>query len=126
MGNGDISSVRSADTMLTQTRCDALMIGRAAVTNPFIFQEINSYYSGIAYTPTKDTLFEFVTIFSSYLPVELSEVGKTKLYKQLFRFLYKKNDSLKNLSKAMLSQSYLSSSDFVSKNLPTLLANFFS
>ena len=43
IGNGDIKSVDDAINMLNQTNCDAIMIGRAALGNPYIFKQI-SYY----------------------------------------------------------------------------------
>lgn len=43
IGNGDIKSVDDAIKMMNETNCDAVMIGRAALSNPFIFKEL-SYY----------------------------------------------------------------------------------
>ncbi len=43
IGNGDINTPEDAAAMLSQTGCDAIMIGRAAMRNPFIFQQIKSY-----------------------------------------------------------------------------------
>lgn len=40
IGNGDVSSVGSATKMLRETGCDAVMIGRASVGNPWIFAAI--------------------------------------------------------------------------------------
>lgn len=49
IGNGDITSGVRARAMLTETGCDALMIGRAAEGNPWIFSEIKSYLeTGVA------------------------------------------------------------------------------
>lgn len=41
IGNGDIVDAKSALDMFSQTGCDAVMIGRGAQGNPFIFKEIN-------------------------------------------------------------------------------------
>ncbi len=51
IGNGDVVDGASAKEMLLQTGCDAVMVGRAAEGNPFIFREINSFLSGKEYVP---------------------------------------------------------------------------
>lgn len=43
IGNGDVTSPNKAIDMLEQTGCDAVMIGRAAMGNPWIFKECNEY-----------------------------------------------------------------------------------
>lgn len=43
IGNGDVTDEQSAALMLEKTGCDALMIGRGALGNPWIFQKINAY-----------------------------------------------------------------------------------
>ena len=44
IGNGDIKSVDDAIKMINDTKCDAVMIGRAALGNPYIFKEISHYF----------------------------------------------------------------------------------
>jgi len=40
IGNGDVTTIDDAQRMLEQTGCDAVMIGRAALGNPWIFQDL--------------------------------------------------------------------------------------
>ena len=47
IGNGDIRSPEDACAMVTQTGCDAVMIGRMAPSNPWIFRQIQQYCAGI-------------------------------------------------------------------------------
>lgn len=43
IGNGDIKSIDDAIKMFEYTRCDAVMIGRASLGNPWIFKKIITY-----------------------------------------------------------------------------------
>lgn len=43
IGNGDVIDGPTAKYMLEYTKCDAVMIGRAALGNPWIFREIDAY-----------------------------------------------------------------------------------
>ena len=43
IGNGDVVDIYSAKKMLDETGCDAIMIGRAALGNPWIFKQVNEY-----------------------------------------------------------------------------------
>lgn len=46
IGNGDIRTVEDAINMLKTTGCDAIMIGRGLIGNPFLIKEINNYLEG--------------------------------------------------------------------------------
>lgn len=43
IGNGDIKTIEDAKRMLDETGCDAIMIGRASLGNPYIFKQIIHY-----------------------------------------------------------------------------------
>ena len=45
IANGDITDEQSAAIMLEKTNADAIMIGRGALGNPWIFRRINAYLS---------------------------------------------------------------------------------
>ena len=43
IGNGDIKDIESAKKMLEYTKCDAIMIGRGVLGNPWLIKEIDTY-----------------------------------------------------------------------------------
>jgi len=59
IGNGDIFSGADAKNMLEQTGCDAIMVGRGCLGNPFIFREIEGFVNrGEVVLPTPDERVE--------------------------------------------------------------------
>ena len=44
IGNGDVDSPKKAEEILRYTKCDYIMIGRAAKNNPWIFKQILHYF----------------------------------------------------------------------------------
>ena len=55
IGNGDIQCPEDAARMVKETGCDAVMIGRAAATNPWIFSQMQEFRETGRYTtPTEE------------------------------------------------------------------------
>lgn len=55
IGNGDIKTKEDALKMIQETGCDAVMIGRASIGNPWIFKQIINYLNGKEdYIPTNE------------------------------------------------------------------------
>ena len=46
IGNGDVKSVEDFQRMIDETGCDAVMIGRALVGNPFLLKQIDDHLHG--------------------------------------------------------------------------------
>jgi tRNA-dihydrouridine synthase B len=83
IGNGDISRPEDAERMFLETGCDAVMIGRAAATNPWIFRQMQQFAETGRYTiPTETDRFRLLIdyyrqIYVANLP---DGVGKMKQF----------------------------------------------
>lgn len=51
IGNGDIATPEDAKTMLDETHCDLVMIGRASLGAPWLFRQIEDFLSTGVYSP---------------------------------------------------------------------------
>lgn len=68
IGNGDIKSGKDAFEMIKYTGCDAVMIGRSALGNPWIFRNIFNYFFGKnEYIPTLKDRADMIKKHLDYL-----------------------------------------------------------
>jgi tRNA-dihydrouridine synthase B len=68
IGNGDIRTPEDAAAMVAQTGCDAVMIGRAAPSNPWIFRQIAEYTATGSYTrPTEADRYRMIRTYFQML-----------------------------------------------------------
>lgn len=83
IGNGDIRMPEDAAGMVATTDCDAVMIGRTAASNPWIFRQIAQYSATGAYTePSEADRYEMIrTYFQMLIEEELPGAeGKMKQF----------------------------------------------
>jgi nifR3 family TIM-barrel protein len=66
--NGDIVDETSAEKALKETGCDALMIGRASIGNPYLFKRIKHYLETKEMLP-KQTLNDRVKDFKEFVKI---------------------------------------------------------
>ena len=62
IGNGDITDEQSATMMMEKTNCDAIMIGRGALGNPWLFSRINAYFDECRVLPPPTITQKMVTM----------------------------------------------------------------
>jgi tRNA-dihydrouridine synthase B len=75
IGNGDVFEVEDAINMLNKTNCDAIMIGRGAQGNPWIFKRINHYMQTGEILP-EPTLEEKIDTAMKHLKLAVDEHGE--------------------------------------------------
>jgi len=100
VGNGDIATSQQAFAMVDQTGADGLMVGRAAVANPFIFYEIRERFGedcGPRATPRDQALHFFQHYYRELQAFHAMHLGKPRFERTVSSKL-----------KQMISQGFLS------------------
>src|SRR3989441_173588 len=87
IGNGDVLTPEDAVRMVSETGCDAVMIGRAASSNPWIFRQIAQYLATGSYEhPSEQDRYDMMRTYFSMLidNGEKDMVGKMKQFATYF------------------------------------------
>jgi tRNA-dihydrouridine synthase B len=87
IGNGDIATPEDAVGMVAATGCDAVMIGRTASSNPWIFRQIQEYLATGSYThPSERDRYDLMRTYYHMLHSngETDMVGKMKQFATYF------------------------------------------
>lgn len=74
IANGDIFSTDDADKVVARTNCDAVMIGRAALGNPWIFRALAAQWRGQS-AVSAPSAQERVQVILQHLEAHLAHVG---------------------------------------------------
>ena len=108
VGNGDITTPEDAKNMIDNTNCDYVMIGRGAMGNPFLFEQINDYlktnsYNEYSFKDRLDSFFDYLHLTNQY------KIKFANIKGQAMRF-----------TKGMIGGSKLRSKITLSKNIEEL------
>lgn len=121
VGNGDIFSVEDAIKMLKHTKCDALMIGRGSLINPFIFHQIRSHFANKIFKFSTEDLCKYVHAYVEQIPKSMAKKTKINKIKQLMSFLFKANPQLSLKRQVMLSNTDTNLDSFLRFSLALLM-----
>lgn len=87
IGNGDILTPEDACRMVRETGCDAVMVGRAAASNPWIFRQIEEFAAtGTYWKPSESDRYQIMRKYYTMLH-EMAmpdAVGKMKQFASYF------------------------------------------
>ena len=98
IGNGDIKSIQDAEKIFKQTNVDGIMIGRASIGNPWIFEDIINYLSGkdLKEVSKEDKL----KIIIEHINLQVSQNGEETAVKQMRKHISYYIKNMKEASKA--------------------------
>ncbi len=87
IGNGDVVTPQDAQALHQQTGCDAVMVGRAASINPWIFRQLSDYFRTGTFTEPSDA--DRYQLIRSYYQMLVGEetpgaIGKMKQFASWF------------------------------------------
>jgi tRNA-dihydrouridine synthase B len=87
IGNGDVMAPEHAAAILERTQCDAVMIGRAAPSNPWIFRQMMEFFQSGNYSqPTETDRYQLIRSYYAMLVEEdmPGAIGKMKQFASWF------------------------------------------
>lgn len=87
IGNGDVMRPEDARALRDETGCDAVMIGRAAPSNPWIFRQMSDYFATGTYAePTEVDRYQLIRDYYAMLVEEEmpGTIGKMKQFASWF------------------------------------------
>jgi nifR3 family TIM-barrel protein len=113
VGNGDILNVTHALDMLRQTGCDALMIGRGSIINPFIFHEIKSHYEKKPFQPKWEGLLHYFQVYLREIPPDMPPRNKLSKLKQLMSYFFKATPDLLAKRQSVLTAQHTHVEDYL-------------
>jgi len=104
VGNGDIVTPEDAKIMIDKTNCDYVMIGRGAMGNPFLFEQINDYlktntYKEYSFHDKLDSFFNYLHLTNKY------KIKFANIKSQAMRFTKGMKDGSKLRSKITFSKN---------------------
>ncbi len=85
IGNGNIITPFDAKQMLDRTGCDGIMIGRAAIGNPWLFNDIKKYLA-TGDTPVERPLIDKIQLCKNLINLEIEYRGWGNWYPIMRKF----------------------------------------
>ena len=122
IGNGDVVDEESAKKMFQETGVDGIMIGRASLGNPWIFERVK-YYLETGEKLREVTLDEKLKTIKEHLELEIEEKGEIVAIKEFRKHLAAYSKNLPNSSSFRSKVNKIENKNNLEKELDEYFAN---
>lgn len=120
VGSGEVVDPESCRSMLRETGVDAVMIGRGAVANPWVFHEIKASYGipslSYSWEMTRSYFFEFLRV----LPEDTKERSRINQIKQLLNYMLRADPAYEETRKKVLTLQVSQAEELLEHSLPII------
>ena len=122
VGNGDIKTPQDAEKMFDITNCDGIMVSRASLGNPWIFEKIRDYLENrnsrdITYKEVLDTILKHISL-------EVEEKGEDVGIKEMRKHICYYLKNMKNASEIRNKVNHLDKRSEVEQALKEYFKNY--
>ncbi len=89
LANGNISSAKVAESVLAETGCRGLMLGRGVIRNPWLFSQIRAHLAGATpFLPTgRDVLTYIEALYEAVCSPDVRESAQVQKMKKYLNFI---------------------------------------
>lgn len=121
IGNGDIKTVYDAEKIINYTNCDGIMISRASLGNPWIFEQVRSYLEG---KPVREiTKEEILETILKHINLEVQEKGENVGVKEMRKHICYYLKNMPNASQVRDLINHLDTQKEVEETLKSYFSN---
>ncbi|TZE81571.1 tRNA dihydrouridine synthase DusB [Calorimonas adulescens] len=117
IGNGDVAEPEDALRMMEYTGCDAVMIGRGAIGNPWIFKRVNTFLESNMLPPLPSPV-EKIDMAVYHLKLEGSIKGEGKAVREMRKII---SEYIRGLNGARAMRDEINRIESMSEMLERLL-----
>ena len=121
IGNGDIKSPEDAEKIFEETNCDGIMISRASLGNPWIFEDIQNYFLNkpIRVIDKK----EILDVILQHIDLEVQDKGENVGIKEMRKHICYYLKNMKNASEIRNTINHLDTKNEVESVLTKYFYN---
>ncbi len=121
IGNGDVKTPQDAEKMFNETNCDGIMISRASLGNPWIFENVLNYFENKEIRKIEGK--EILNTILEHINLEVEDKGENVGIKEMRKHICYYLKNMKNASELRNLINHLETKEEVEKVLKNYFEN---